>query len=103
MHPKFNMKEFQLIKETKNKQVYYIKPDKRNGIVVIEKNEYIMKMERYLREGSYKEIKDERWKDGSPLNSMQKSFMTLLYKLKNNYNMDYNIANPIQNYLKCID
>lgn len=75
------------IKKFRERDVYFIKPDKSSGIVIINKDDYNNKIENHIKEGPYKEIKDKRWKDNKPLNMIQNAVTTLLEKLKNKYDI----------------
>lgn len=82
----YNKTEHNLIKNLKSKEVFYTKPDKSNGIVIFDKNDYMQRMETHINEGKYKEIKDGRWKDKNPLLTMQTQVKNTIKSLQLKYN-----------------
>lgn len=74
----FQPKQFKIDKEyteiingLKEKNVYFMKPDKGNGVVIIDRIDYEKRMEKLINDGAYEEILDGRLINNNPINVMQ--------------------------------
>jgi hypothetical protein len=63
--------DFEMIKNLKTKGVYYMKPDKGNGVVILDQEDYEERMKKLIAEGDYEEIIDGRLTENNPVNVMQ--------------------------------
>lgn len=66
----------EIVKNLNNKDVYYIKADKGNSIIIMDKHDYNEKMLDHITSGNYRKVKN-------PLNKMIKSTKVVINKIIN--------------------
>jgi hypothetical protein len=93
--------DWKTLKSLKSKNCYYIKSDKSNSIVIMDKNEYTNKTEAMLSEGPYTILKK------SPLNVFQTRCIESIKNCKNLINNKHlkwklQISNPVLPKLYCL-
>ena len=76
------------LKLLKQRSVFYMKPDKGNGIVIMDKSDYEERVETLLLEGPYIRYSNGRMINDNPINKMQQEVKNLLKDLveKNDLN-----------------
>lgn len=93
MEQNFDTKTKNIIAELCNKDCYFIKADKGNKIVIMDKTDYLKKMEDMCIENNYIIIKK------TPLPKMIRECNDLIKIIKNNFDVGFrhglNISNPI--------
>lgn len=87
--------DLKTIEFLKSKDVFYMKPDKGNGIVVLDRSDYEERMEKLIREGAYEEIVDGRLINNNPVNVMQNKLKSLLKNLVEDHSLNRNFAQTL--------
>jgi hypothetical protein len=84
-----NRKEYNIVKELKEMDLYYVKADKGKKLVIMDKKDYDEKVELAINEGPFNQVKVKKnWKDGVPVNVMQTEVKQTLTNLVNNNNLN---------------
>lgn len=97
---RLEMNDLKIVDDLKSKDVFYMKPDKGNGIVVLDRSDYEERMQNLLRDGAYEEIIDGRLVNNNPVNVMQNKIKNLLkefvenQELNSNFTRTLTISNP---------
>jgi len=90
-------KHQKIVNELKQKELYYIRGDKGKNIAIMYKSEYEQNMWNEIEIGPFTEIKDGRWKDGSPLNKLQNEVKRCLKELTDNHSLNKFHSNFLTN------
>lgn len=95
--PYKNDGDMKVIKELqeKGKEVYYTRPDKGKGVVIMDKEDYEKKMNIALEKGPYELTNDGRWKDNSPLSKLQNDVQKTLKRIVEEHNFNKFIASSL--------
>jgi hypothetical protein len=72
-----------------------MKPDKGNGVVIMDKKDYEERMRKLIQEGAYEEIIDGRLVNNNPVNVMQTKVKNLVKTFVDSHNLNKHFAQTL--------